>query len=147
VKIRTTVLCLPVANLDRTLLFYQEVFGLPDAQIEEEMIALELPNLSLFLMSRKSYESYTFKAKRNALLPGTSAPAIISCAVETKQDVDQALAKAEGFESATSTTAEIDALSGGYIGYVSDPDGHLWELVCPKHLWSQADASQETPAN
>ena len=61
-KIKTTVLCLPVANLDRTLVFYQEVFGLPDAQIEEEMVALELPNLSLFLMSKKSYESYTVRA-------------------------------------------------------------------------------------
>lgn len=139
-KIKTTVLCLPVANLDRTLLFYQDVFGIPDAQIEDEMIALELPNLSLFLMSKESYESYTTKATRNALMPGISAPAIISCAIETKQDVDQALAKAEGFEGAATTPAEVDTLSGGYIGYVSDPDGHLWELVCPKHLWSQADA-------
>src|SRR6478672_9778808 len=104
------------------------------------MIALELPNLSLFLMSKESYESYTTKAKRSALMPGTAAPAIISCAIETKQDVDQALAKAEGFESAGIALAEVDPLSGGYIGYVSDPDGHLWELVCPKHLWSQADA-------
>ena len=139
-KIKTTVLCLPVANLDRTLVFYQEVFGLPEAQIEDEMIAFELPNLSLFLMSKESYESYTTKAKRSALMPGKSAPAIISCAIETKHDVDQALAKAEGFDSTAITPAEVDALSGGYIGYVSDPDGHLWELVCPKHLWSQAGA-------
>jgi predicted lactoylglutathione lyase len=28
--------------------------------------------------------------------------------------------------------AAMDEMSGGYIGYVSDPDGHLWELVYPQ---------------
>ncbi|TYR35812.1 hypothetical protein FXV77_12105 [Sphingobacterium phlebotomi] len=27
--------------------------------------------------------------------------------------------------------AAIDESYGGYIGYISDPDGHLWELVYP----------------
>lgn len=95
------------------------------------MIVLELPNLSLFLMTRESYESYTKKANRDALMPGSSAPAVISCVVETKEDVDQALGQAEVCGGANTGPAAIDAASGGYIGYVSDPDGHLWELVYP----------------
>lgn len=130
-KIGTTVLCLPVAELQRTLAWYRGVFGFSDAQIDGDMIALELPNLSLFLMTKESYESYTKKANRHALMPGVSAPAVMSCAVETKEDVDQALAKTEAHGGASAGPAAIDAESGGYTGYITDPDGHLWELVCP----------------
>ena len=96
-----------------------------------DMIAIELPNLSIFLMTKESYESYTKKANREALMPGASAPAVISCVVETKEDVDQALGEVEVYGGSSAGPAAIDAASGGYIGYVADPDGHLWELVCP----------------
>jgi catechol 2,3-dioxygenase-like lactoylglutathione lyase family enzyme len=45
-KIRTTILCLPVTDLQKTLDFYQGVFGFGNAQIDGGMITLELPNLS-----------------------------------------------------------------------------------------------------
>jgi predicted lactoylglutathione lyase len=131
-KIKTTVLCLPVTELEKTLGFYKGVFGFSDAKIEEGIIALEFPNLSIFLMEKASYESYSAKAGRAALLPGDSAPVIISCAVETKQDVDSALERALEFGGKAPGAAAIDASFGGYIGYVSDPEGHLWEIVCPK---------------
>ncbi len=131
-KIKTTVLCLPVTEPEKTLVFYQGVFGFSDAKIEEGIIALEFPNLSVFLMEKTSYESYSIKAGRAALLPGNSAPAIISCAVETKQDVDHALEQAVKSGGDAPVAAAIDPSFGGYIGYVSDPDGHLWEIVCPK---------------
>lgn len=102
-----------------------------DAQIEEGMIVLELPNLSLFLMEREAYLGYARKANREASAPGASAPAIISCAVDTKADVDTALNAAETYGGKRAGQAEIDPLSGGYTGYIADPDGHLWELVHP----------------
>lgn len=103
-----------------------------DAQLDTDMVSLELPNLSLFLMSKASYESYSRKANRNALLPGASAPVILSCAVESKVDVDDAVEKAPDFGGMHVGAASIDPESGGYIGYITDPDGHLWELVFPK---------------
>ena len=130
-KVRTTVLCLPVTNLHKSLDFYREVFELRDAQVDGDMIALELPDLSLFLMSKESYESYTKNANRGALMPGSSAPAVISCALETREDVDQVLGKVEAWGGTSPRPAAVDAASGGYIGYAADPDGHLWELVCP----------------
>lgn len=132
-KIKGTVLCLPVTDLQQTLDFYKEVFGFRDAQIDGDMIALELPNLSLFLMTKDSYEAYTKKANRDALMPGASAPAIVSCAVETEADVKQALGKTELYGGASAGPAAIDPVSGGYTGYITDPDGHLWELVCPQN--------------
>src|SRR3990167_9499564 len=131
-KIKTTVLCLPVTELEKTLGFYKGVFGFSDAKIEEGIIALEFPNLSIFIMEKGSYQSYSAKAGRAALLPGDSAPAIISCAVETKQDVDRALERALEFGGKAPGAAAIDASFRRYIGYVTDPEGHLWEIVCPK---------------
>lgn len=130
-KIKTTVLCLPVNDLQKALDFYKGVFGFVDAKTEEGILSLEFPNLSLFLMEKAVFESYTKKANRAALLPGNSAPAVISCAVETKQDVDNALERAVKYGGRAPGAAAIDPSFGGYIGYVCDPEGHLWELVWP----------------
>lgn len=130
--IRTTVVCLPVSNTDKTLSFYQNVFGLPDITIEEDMIALELPNLSLFLMAKDAFEMYSKKAGRLAQFPGNNAGTIISCAMKSKENVDTMLAQAPAHGGAVPGKAEMDEKSGGYIGYMADPDGHVWELVYPK---------------
>lgn len=130
-KLMTTVLCLPVTDLQKTLDFYKGVFGFGDAQIDGDMVALEFPNLSLFLMTRDSYETYSKKANRLALMPGVLAPAILSCAVETRADLDQALDRTALHGGTSAGPAAIDTASGGYTGYITDPDGHLWELVCP----------------
>ncbi|MCV0395761.1 MAG: VOC family protein [Rhizobiaceae bacterium] len=131
-KIKTTVLCLPVSDPSRTLSFYRNVFGYPDAQIEDGIIVLELPNLSLFLMERGEFESYSKKAGRGAQLPNENAGMVISCAMETKGAVDAMLEAAPRHGGSAPGKAAIDEASGGYTGYVCDPDGHLWELVFPE---------------
>src|SRR5690606_1420043 len=130
-KIKTIVVCLPVQNLENTLIFYKNVFGLKDIRIEEGMITVELANLSIFFMDTSAFESYSKKAGRNALFPKDSAGAILSCALTTKEDVDTALEQAPQYGGTVSNTAAVDESFGGYIGYVADPDGHLWELVFP----------------
>lgn len=131
-NIRTTIVCLPVQNLDKTLTFYKNIFGLPDIQVEEGMIAIELPNLSLFLMEMNVFETYSRKAGRGVQFPKNNIGAIISCALMSKEDVDTALENAPNSGGAVMNKATIDESYGGYIGYVSDPDGHLWELVYPQ---------------
>lgn len=131
-KIRGTVVCLPVQNLEKTLTFYQNIFGLPDIQIEEGMIAVELPNLSLFLMEKSAFEAYSKKAGRGAQFPKDNVGTIISCALMSKEDVDTALENAPKYGGAVPGKATIDDSFGGYIGYISDPDGHLGELVYPQ---------------
>jgi len=130
-KIRTTVVCLPVQNLEQTLHFYRNVFELPEIQAEEGMIAIELPNLSLFLMETNAFEAYSTKARRGVQLPTDHVGTIISCALANKEDVDAALKKAPQYGGTVSDNAAVDQTYGGYIGYIADPDGHLWELVYP----------------
>src|SRR5690554_479242 len=130
-KIRATVVCMPVQQLDKTLTFYKNVFGLPDLQVEEGMITVELPNLSLFLMEKGDFESYSKKAGRGTAFPGENAGSIISCALMSKEEVDKALEDAPKFGGTVAATASVDESYGGYVGYIADPDGHLWELVFP----------------
>lgn len=130
-KIRATVVCIPVQRLDKTLTFYKNVFGLPDLQVEEGMIAVELPNLSLFLMDKEAFEAYSLKAGRAARLPEDNAAAIISCALTSKEEVDKAFEDALQYGGKVAAAAAIDESFCGYVGYITDPDGHLWELVFP----------------
>lgn len=131
-NIRTTIVCLPIQNLDNTLTFYRNVFGLPDIQIEEGIITVELPNLSLFLMEINAFETYSRKAGLGVQFPKDNVGTIISCALLTKEDVDTALENAPNYGGTVTNKASIDETYGGYIGYISDPDGHLWELVFPR---------------
>ncbi|TYR37906.1 glyoxalase [Sphingobacterium phlebotomi] len=130
-RIRGTVVCLPVQNLDKTLTFYKNIFGLPDLQIEEGIITVELTNLSLFLMEKGAFEAYTQKAGYGAQLPNDNIGTIISCSLMSKEDVDTALENAPNYGGTVSGKAMVDETYGGYIGYISDPDRHLWELVYP----------------
>ncbi len=63
--------------------------------------------------------------------PDDRAGTIISCAMESKEAVDAVSEKAPEYGGAASGKAVMDETSGGYIGYFSDPDGYLWELVYP----------------
>lgn len=130
-KIRTTVLCFPVRDLEKALTFYKYVFGLPYILIEDGMITVELPQLSLFLIEKSAFETYSEKAGREAAFPGEKAPFIVSCALTAKEEVDKALEDAPKFGGTLEANASIDESYGGYVGYISDPDGHLWELVYP----------------
>jgi len=131
-RIKTTVVCLPVRNIETTLQFYKNGLGFADAAIEEGMIILELPNLSLFLMDKAAFETYTRKAGRGAYLPADQAGVVISCAMESKEEVDRILQIVPGHGGTVQEKAAMDKASGGYTGYFTDPDGHLWELVCPQ---------------
>jgi predicted lactoylglutathione lyase len=100
---------------------------LPTPDVDEDIIAFELPNLSLFLIRTQEYAMYADRAG----LPSGGAPAagacIISCAIGSKEEVDDTLARAANAGgSVPKPAAEYD---GSYMGYFSDPDGHVWELV------------------
>ncbi|MEZ2444658.1 VOC family protein [Chitinophaga sp. RCC_12] len=131
-NVKTTVVCLPVRNLDLTLTFYKEALGFSDIQVEEEMLMLELPKLSLFLMKKEAFEAYSKKAGLGTQFPGAGVGMIISCAMMSKEDVDNALENVSKNGGTVPNKATIDETYGGYIGYFSDPDGHLWELVYPQ---------------
>jgi catechol 2,3-dioxygenase-like lactoylglutathione lyase family enzyme len=48
--------------------------------------------------------------------------------VRSRQQVDEALATARS-AGATITRPAAETFYGGYAGYFTDPDGHLWEIA------------------
>ncbi len=125
-KPATVVVSLPVVDLERSLRFYRDGLDLETPGIDEYMITFELPNLSLFLIELGEYAAYAERAG----LAGPPAPhpgaLVVSCAMGSKKEIDDVLARAEQAGGSVPPATEQD---GAYTGYVSDPDGHLWELV------------------
>lgn len=123
----TVIVSLPVSDLDRSLRFYQDGLGLPTPDVDAVGIVFEMPNLSLFLIEYGEYEKYTSRAGITLRNVPTKGACIISCAIGSKDELDDTLARAVAAGgSAPLPAGEHD---GSYTGYFSDPDGHLWELV------------------
>ncbi|WP_344682772.1 VOC family protein [Saccharopolyspora taberi] len=133
----TAIVSLPVADPERSLRFYRDGLGLPTPGIDEGIIVFELPNLSLFLIEYGEYEKYTSRA---GVAPGApvAGACVISCAIGSKEELDGILGQAAA--AGGSVPRPAGEYDGSYMGYFSDPDGHLWELVV--NARTEAAASQ-----
>lgn len=60
--------------------------------------------------------------------PGSQTAFTLGHNVMHREDVDQIMATAAHAGAVIVKTAQ-DTFYGGYAGYFSDPDGHLWEVV------------------
>lgn len=125
---RSVVTCLPSRNLEQSLMFYRDCFQLPDLKIEEDTLEIELGNLSLFVMSVESFEQYTQPIGMSAGFPRDKTEVIHSCAVDVPEDLDHIFATAEGFGGSIAKAMHTSEW-GQELGYIRDPDGHLWEMV------------------
>ena len=126
---RTVVVSLPVTDPERSLRFYRDGLGLSVPDVEDGILTVELPNLSLFLIEAGPYQSYLDRA-------GVSRPAetagacILSCAMGTRGEIDDLVSRAQASGGKAQSPAEHD---GSYTAYLHDPDGHVWELVHNAH--------------
>ncbi|WP_207774706.1 VOC family protein [Sphingosinicella sp. YJ22] len=60
--------------------------------------------------------------------PGSSTSFSIGHNVASRDEVDGVMAQARGAGAEIVKPAQ-DTFYGGYAGYFTDPDGHLWEVV------------------
>ena len=79
-KPNTVVVSLPVTNLERTLRFYRDGLGIETPGIDEGIILIELPNLSLFLMECQEYAKYARYGGLTDAGNPTPGACIFSCA-------------------------------------------------------------------
>ena len=54
--------------------------------------------------------------------------------VASKLEVDEVMEQAEKAGDRIQKPAQY-VFWGGYSGYFSDPDGHLWEVARNPHIW------------
>jgi catechol 2,3-dioxygenase-like lactoylglutathione lyase family enzyme len=132
---RLSMVTLGVADLDRSLRFYQAL-GWQRGNKEAEVVFFQAGGTVVGLWSRASL------AEDAHVPPEGSGFAGITIAYNTRthEEVDAVLAQAQAAGGTITKPAE-EAFWGGYAGYFADPDGHLWEVAWTPHWTITADGS------
>lgn len=126
-----SVLTLAVSDLENALKFYRDGLGLPTKGIigrefEHGAVAFfDLAGglkLAIWAQDDLAFDSGLPKA------PVSSTSVSIGHNVLHREEVDVILSKAER-AGAKIVKSPQDTFYGGYAGYFTDPDGHLWEVV------------------
>jgi uncharacterized protein len=130
-KPRVTLITLCVADLERTVRFYRDGLGwktegIVGKEFEHGAVAFfDLMNgLKLALWPRKSLS-------HDAGLPvakPSSTDIYLAHNVRSRKEVDQVMAEAKA-AGATIVKPAQKTFWGGYAGYFTDPDQHLWEVA------------------
>lgn len=130
-KPRISVLTLGVSNLENSLSFYRDGLGLPTEGVigrEFEHGAVAFFNLSGGLKLAIWAQDDLAYDTRLPKHPICTTAGSIGHNVLRREDVDDIMRKAQR-AGAEIIKAPQDTFYGGYAGYFTDPDGHLWEVV------------------
>ncbi|APG88123.1 lactoylglutathione lyase (plasmid) [Sinorhizobium americanum CCGM7] len=139
-KARISVLTLGVADLERSLAFYRDGLKLPTQGIvgrefEHGAVAFfDLASgvkLALWAQEDLAHDSGLKKAS------GSSTSFSIGHNVSDRREVDEVMEQAR-VAGANIVKPAQKTFYGGYAGYFTDPDGHLWEVV-----WNPANLPQD----
>ncbi|GCA50198.1 glyoxalase-like domain protein [Sinorhizobium sp. KGO-5] len=139
-KARISVLTLGVADLERSLAFYRDGLKLPTEGIvgrefEHGAVAFfDLANgmkLAIWAQDDLAHDSGLPKA------PASATSFSIGHNVSRRSEVDEIMEEAAGAGARIVKPAE-KTFYGGYAGYFTDPDEHLWEVV-----WNPANLPPE----
>ncbi|HSK18588.1 MAG TPA: VOC family protein [Longimicrobiales bacterium] len=130
-KPRITVITLGVDDLDRALTFYRDGLGFPtEGVVGREFehgaaVFFDLEGgLMLALWPRRDLAHDTGLVQG----PHSSTEFSLGHNVNSRSDVDALMDNARRAGAGIVKEAE-ETFWGGYAGYFTDPDGHLWEIV------------------
>ncbi|WP_446212861.1 VOC family protein [Micromonospora sp. IBSANI012] len=117
---RISLITLGVADLPRARAFYERL-GWRGQEVEETVF-FQAGGLALVLWGREKLAS-------DAGVPDTG-PGCLTLAqnVRSRAEVDAVLATAER-AGARVTRPAAETFYGGYAGFFTDPDGHVWEIA------------------
>ncbi|WP_342783519.1 VOC family protein [Reinekea thalattae] len=128
-KPRMSMITLGVTNLERSIEFYKAL-GFPRRGDHEDVAFFELNGTWLGLYGR---EALAEDAEVSADGSGYNS-FTISHNVPSEAEVAQAIEHAVSIGGKLVKPAQ-KAFWGGYSGYFSDPDGHLWEVAYNPFTW------------
>lgn len=124
---RISLITLGVSDLSRSLRFYRDGLGLPTTwTVDKGVIFFKTSGVCLALYPYDKLAedvNDSFHVTRSKFTGITLAHN-----VREKEEVDRILTLAERAGAKIEKPA-ADTFWGGYSGYFSDPDGHLWEIA------------------
>ena len=129
-KPRISMVSLGVRDLERATDFYEDGLGLPRISSPPGVAFFNLDGTWLGLCERKALAEDADLPEEGSGFSGIN----LAHNVSSEAEVDQVIAAAIE-AGATLVKAPARADWGGYHGYFSDPDGHLWEVAHNPFLW------------
>jgi hypothetical protein len=124
---RISLITLGVRDLARARRFYEQGLGWrPHALTNPQVAFYQAGGLIVGLFGHAALAE-----EANLPHPATDPPfrgACVAHNVPTREQVDATLAEAERAGGRV-VCAGIERVWGGYTGYFTDPDGHLWEVA------------------
>jgi uncharacterized protein len=120
---RLSVVTLGVADLDRSLRFY-EALGWRRANANPSVVFFQIPGAVLALFARDELAKDAQVPSEGSGFGGIA----LSYNARTREEVDAVLAQAEAAGARILKRAQ-EVFWGGYSGYFADPDGHPWEIA------------------
>jgi len=127
VEPRISLITLGVCDLERSLRFYRDGLGLPTTWSPEKGVIFFKTTgtvLALYPLADLAKDALIDPLAQRSAWTGVA----LAHNVRIKEDVDHILAAAEAAGGRIQKPAQ-DAFWGGYSGYFTDPDGHLWEVA------------------
>ncbi len=129
-KPRISMITLGVRDLAAAVTFYQQGLGFPRMESPPEVAFFTLNGTWLGLYGREALaEDATVSVEG-----GGFAGVALAHNVASEAEVDETLAQAVA-AGATLVKPGQKVFWGGYSGYFSDLDGHLWEVAYNPHFW------------
>ncbi|MEO0794255.1 MAG: VOC family protein [Verrucomicrobiota bacterium] len=129
---RISIITLLVADTQRAYEFYANGLGLPTkSKADDQWIGFKLNGLILCLYPYEKAAAENFDRTIDAprsLDPKLMPSKTLAYNTRQKHEVEELLALAERAGGKIEKKPH-DTFWGGYSGYFSDPDGHLWEVA------------------
>lgn len=128
---RISMISLGVKDLQTAIKFYQQGLGLPRKEPYNDDIAFfDLNGTWLGLYPWDKLAEDATVSQEGSGFRGVT----LAHNVKSKEEVNSIISQAIG-AGATLVKDAQDVFWGGYSGYFSDLDGHLWEIAWNPHLW------------
>jgi catechol 2,3-dioxygenase-like lactoylglutathione lyase family enzyme len=120
---RISLITLGVDDLTASRRFFEDGLGWTPAGAYEGVVFYQLPGLALALFGRQDLAADTGVA-----IDGRFSGISIAINQRTEAEVDEVLAQVEAAGGTIVKPAE-KTYWGGYSGYFTDLDGHVWEVA------------------
>lgn len=120
---RIDAVTLIVEDVRASARFYRETMGFDEVSSSDVVVRFQLENVKLSLVDKKLLLQEAYLDE----LPSAPGPVTLAVSVSAAE-VDEYMARLEQAGVKIIAPAETKPV-GIRIGFVADPDGHLWELI------------------
>lgn len=129
---RLSLVTLGVEDISRARRFYEEGLGWPVSEMSnDKVVFFQVGGLILGLYGREALArdaDLPASSWQSSPIPGAFRGVALAQNVRSPEEVDQVLQEALKAGGSIAKPGE-EAFWGGYSGYFTDPEGHLWEVA------------------